>query len=109
MPTALPVTEVTMNYASVVLVGFLALAGLWYVLHARKGKFWLWSHLGTLADFVASLQGSAGIGWTWEVMIVYKCLMLEFALCKRVLMFWEDGVHSLTGTRNCTYLLVPSF
>lgn len=38
MPTALPVTEVTMNYASVVLVGFLALAGLWYAVHARKGK-----------------------------------------------------------------------
>jgi amino acid transporter len=36
MPTALPVTEVTMNYASVVLVGFLTIAGIWYVAHARK-------------------------------------------------------------------------
>ncbi|KAK5199841.1 hypothetical protein LTR92_000382 [Exophiala xenobiotica] len=36
MPTALPVTEVTMNYASVVLVGFLAMAALWYAVHARK-------------------------------------------------------------------------
>ncbi|KAH7141458.1 amino acid/polyamine transporter I [Dactylonectria estremocensis] len=36
MPTALPVTEVTMNYASVVLVGFLALSGIWYAVHARK-------------------------------------------------------------------------
>jgi amino acid transporter len=39
MPTALPVTEVIMNYASVVLVGFMALAGLWYLVHARKGMF----------------------------------------------------------------------
>jgi amino acid transporter len=38
MPVALPVTEVTMNYASVVLVGFLALAGIWYFVHARKGE-----------------------------------------------------------------------
>ncbi|KAJ9635053.1 uncharacterized protein PV06_10938 [Exophiala oligosperma] len=36
MPTALPVTEVTMNYASVVLVGFLAIAAFWYAVHARK-------------------------------------------------------------------------
>jgi amino acid transporter len=37
MPTALPVTEVTMNYASVVLVGFMAIAAVWYVAYARKG------------------------------------------------------------------------
>ncbi|GAB7349731.1 hypothetical protein MBLNU459_g0467t1 [Dothideomycetes sp. NU459] len=37
MPTALPVTSVSMNYASVVLVGFLALAGVWYGVWARKG------------------------------------------------------------------------
>lgn len=41
MPTALPVTIVTMNYASVVLVGFMALAGLWYFAFARKGMFFL--------------------------------------------------------------------
>lgn len=39
MPTALPVTEVTMNYASVVLVGFMTLAGIWYAAYARKGEF----------------------------------------------------------------------
>ena len=39
MPTALPVTQVSMNYASVVLVGFMALAGIWYGVHARKGEF----------------------------------------------------------------------
>lgn len=38
MPTALPVTIVSMNYASVVLVGFMTLAGLWYLAYARKGK-----------------------------------------------------------------------
>lgn len=38
MPTALPVTEVTMNYASVVLVGFMTIAAVWYIVYARKGK-----------------------------------------------------------------------
>lgn len=38
MPTALPVTKVTMNYASVVLVGFMAISGVWYGVYARKGK-----------------------------------------------------------------------
>ena len=36
MPTALPVTEVTMNYASVVFVGFMVISAVWYVIHARK-------------------------------------------------------------------------
>lgn len=36
MPTALPVTPTTMNYASVVLVGFGAIAAFWYVVHSRK-------------------------------------------------------------------------
>lgn len=36
MPTALPVTEVTMNYASVVLAGFGVLAAVWYAVYARK-------------------------------------------------------------------------
>lgn len=38
MPTALPVTAVTMNYASVVLVGFGTIAAVWYGVHSRKGK-----------------------------------------------------------------------
>ena len=36
MPTALPVTSVTMNYASVVFVGFMCISAVWYVVHARK-------------------------------------------------------------------------
>ncbi|KAM0129362.1 hypothetical protein ACHAP3_007867 [Botrytis cinerea] len=36
MPTALPVTKVSMNYASVVLVGFMAIAAVWYAAYARK-------------------------------------------------------------------------
>lgn len=39
MPTALPVTKVSMNYASVVLVGFMAIAAVWYAAYARKGEF----------------------------------------------------------------------
>lgn len=37
MPSALPVTAVTMNYSSVVLVGFGAIAAAWYLVHSRKG------------------------------------------------------------------------
>jgi hypothetical protein len=37
MPTALPVTAVTMNYSSVVLVGFGVIAAIWFVVHSRKG------------------------------------------------------------------------
>ena len=39
MPTALPVTSVSMNYASVVFVGFMAISAVWYVVYARKCKF----------------------------------------------------------------------
>ena len=39
MPTALPVTEVSMNYASVVLVGFACLSALWYAVSGRKSKY----------------------------------------------------------------------
>lgn len=37
MPTALPVTPITMNYASVVLVGFMSMAAAWYFVYAKKG------------------------------------------------------------------------
>ncbi|KAJ4156176.1 hypothetical protein NW754_007800 [Fusarium falciforme] len=36
MPTALPVTAVSMNYASVVFVGFAVLSAAWYMIHAHK-------------------------------------------------------------------------
>jgi amino acid transporter len=36
MPTALPVTPISMNYASVVLVGFMAISAVWYGVYARK-------------------------------------------------------------------------
>jgi amino acid transporter len=38
MPTALPVTAVSMNYASVVFVGFLTIGMVWYALYAHKRK-----------------------------------------------------------------------
>jgi amino acid transporter len=37
LPTVLPVTAASMNYAIVVFVGFMALSGIWYGVHARKG------------------------------------------------------------------------
>lgn len=36
MPTAIPVTPITMNYASVVFVGFFTIAAIWYIVNARK-------------------------------------------------------------------------
>ncbi|KAH8693042.1 putative amino acid permease [Talaromyces proteolyticus] len=36
MPTALPVTKVSMNYASVVFVGFMSISAFWYGVYARK-------------------------------------------------------------------------
>lgn len=36
MPSAIPVTTTSMNYASVVFVGFTAIASLWYVVWGRK-------------------------------------------------------------------------
>ncbi|KAL9026261.1 MAG: hypothetical protein Q9196_005043 [Gyalolechia fulgens] len=38
MPTALPVDQTTMNYASVVLMGFMAIAAAWYIIYARKER-----------------------------------------------------------------------
>jgi amino acid transporter len=38
MPVALPVTEVSMNYAIVVFLGFMVLSSIWYVIYAHKGK-----------------------------------------------------------------------
>jgi amino acid transporter len=38
MPMALPVTPVSMNYAAVVFVGFMAISAVWYAVYARKRK-----------------------------------------------------------------------
>lgn len=38
MPTVLPVTAVTMNYAAVVFVGFMAISAVWYGVYARKSE-----------------------------------------------------------------------
>jgi amino acid transporter len=46
MPTALPVTAITMNYASVVFVGFGVISAFWYFAYARKGMFLILFILG---------------------------------------------------------------
>lgn len=65
MPSALPVTEVSMNYASVVLVGFLFISAAWYFIHARKGKFSYFALLlfTSLLTHQRSLPRPTGIGW----------------------------------------------
>ncbi|KAJ5587903.1 uncharacterized protein N7459_003668 [Penicillium hispanicum] len=52
MPTALPVTPVSMNYASVVFVGFMAISAVWYIVYARKCKLFL---ILSLANLVIGL------------------------------------------------------
>jgi len=72
MPTALPVTEVTMNYASVVLVGFMVIAGVWYFAHARKGMSLplLLFLFRVRTNVICSLQGPSCLRWsgtmTWS-------------------------------------------
>ena len=36
MPIALPVSKTSMNYSSVIVVGFMALSAVWYIVYARK-------------------------------------------------------------------------
>lgn len=45
MPAALPVTAVSMNYASVVFVGFMTLSMIYYAVWARKGKSIMKMHI----------------------------------------------------------------
>lgn len=54
MPTVLPVTAVSMNYASVVLVGFMFLSIVYYVFWARKGMFFPESMMSTLKLTISS-------------------------------------------------------
>lgn len=39
MPTVLPVTAASMNYAIVVFFGFMTISAIWYAVYARKGWF----------------------------------------------------------------------
>lgn len=38
MPTTLPVTQVSMNYAIAVFFGFMFISAIWYAIYARKGR-----------------------------------------------------------------------
>ena len=50
MPTALPVTASSMNYASVVLVGFMFLSVVYYITWGRKSKYNISSTLNVTTD-----------------------------------------------------------
>lgn len=39
MPTVLPTTAASMNYAIVVFLGFMVISAIWYAVHARKGSY----------------------------------------------------------------------
>lgn len=38
MPVSLPVSPASMNYSSVVFVGFMSIAAFWYIVHSRKSE-----------------------------------------------------------------------
>ena len=64
MPTGLPTTATTMNYASVVFVAFGAIAAVWYAVHARKGKPCLSLSISRSHAYLhaCSIQGSTRFG-----------------------------------------------
>ena len=97
MPTALPVTAASMNYAIVVFVGFMALSAVWYGVYARKGLCITGFLIGIslvsrrrtrrslnipsiapLYDFAAnqvlmsSIQGASGIRWPHGRLVIKK-------------------------------------
>jgi hypothetical protein len=57
MPTALPVTSTSMNYASVVLVGFGAIAAVWYAVHSRKCRYCYYHYRMRKADNHVAYHG----------------------------------------------------
>ena len=72
MPTVLPVTSITMNYASVVLVGFMTIAAGWYFAYAKGGESYFPLHAFVLASsavgknanlVISSLQRTSCFGW----------------------------------------------
>lgn len=83
MPTVLPVTEVSMNYAIVVFFGFMAISAAWYAIHARKGNsthpdanriFFCFPLANTI---LPSVQGATGVRWA-------GCYFLKYSTCKVV-------------------------
>lgn len=67
MPTTLPVTDISMNYASVVFFAFMAISAGWYAIHARKGEFGLSIHVydafHTNFYGISSLSRSSRVRW----------------------------------------------
>jgi amino acid transporter len=61
MPSVLPVTPVSMNYASVVFVGLTVMASVWYIIHARKGTS-LWKPPSHVLLTPFSLQRPTSFG-----------------------------------------------
>ena len=81
MPTVLPVTEVSMNYAIVVFFSFMAISATWYAIHARKGNSTDPDAKRILICFpfansiLASLQGASGVRWA-------GCYFLKYSASK---------------------------
>lgn len=87
MPTVLPVTAASMNYAIVVFLGFMLLSAVWYAVYARKGWWWslfvplVWSlprkifwDMSLTSLSLPSLQRTTGIRWSGN------CVLIEMVL-----------------------------
>lgn len=66
MPTVLPVTESSMNYAIVVFLAFMAMSAVWYAVYARKGEFRLFQrpskYSARLMTAFSSVSRTTGVG-----------------------------------------------
>lgn len=87
MPTTLPVTEVSMNYAIVVFFAFMAMSAIWYAIYARKGEFALlflprWSLFQADIDDFPSVQRSSGVRWSDRSELDPKWIMALRAILK---------------------------
>lgn len=67
MPTVLPVTDASMNYAIVVFLAFMVISAVWYAVYARKGESCPWPGSddcsALLTTVLSSISRAAGVGW----------------------------------------------
>jgi amino acid transporter len=95
MPTVLPVTSVSMNYASVVLCGFLAISAIWYLVYARKRIF----SLSLIARMVADryLQITKG----HLLPMASNALLDRFCIAETVVQLVELTIRLVACSGTC--------
>lgn len=99
MPTVLPVTEVSMNYAIVVFVGFMVLSGLWYLVYAHKGE---------CVDDVSDVLGVANSSQCTRVLLsrmgflwTRTCKLSRMDQRREVMVDWKQAFASTIHVAIC--------